>query len=483
MKREFSIRGWRSPVLLAATLVLLSAMSLVGTTSCSMAGVYSSTAAPPDVSSVEIAATEKATTVGTTATPVTTKPPAAIATSEPGIAPTSSSTIKAVPTKTSTRMATPTPKPTATATIMVPQRAPDVNPLTGLKVVDKNVLHRLPLFVRIGNDPQIRPQSGLSSADLVYEDIMDGWWITRLTGVYLSTDLQAVGPIRSARLVNLQMVPQYQGGLVHSGASDPIRWRLSNSTIVDLDEFFHRTPYFYKEGADWRGRLFVDLKTLREYLKKEGLEKDVTLAGFAFDPDKAALPAGKAVTELTIPYPKNSVVRFQYDPVSGLYNRFVQGEPHLDALTNAQLTAANVIVQFCPHEKTDIVEDSQGTTSINIVLLGEGKALLFRDGMAIEGRWLTDDPQQMPRFLDKQGNVIPLKPGQTWIEIVPPDYEIATLPEGVLGGSMTDVGTPEIAATVVQSTLATPAGSKDYYYADEMTITDTVTSAVTQTVN
>jgi len=483
MKRRFSIRRWRSPLLFAATLILMVAMSLVGTTSCSMAGVYSSTAASQDVSSAAATVTTRATAVDVAASPVAVEQAATTASSEPAAAPTSSPTATAVPTKTPTPSATPTPKPTATATVAVPQRAPDVNPLTGLKVSDKSVLHRLPLFVRIGNDPQIRPQSGLSAADLVYEDIMDGWWITRLTGVFLSTDLPAVGPIRSARLVNLQMVPQYQGGLVHSGASDPIRWRLSKSDIVDLDEFFHRTPYFYKEGADWRGRLFVDLKTLREYLEDEGLEKDVTLAGFAFDPGKASPPSGKAVTELTIPYPKNSVVHFVYDPTTGLYKRYVQGEAHLDAVTKVQLTAANVIVQFCPHEKTDIVEDSQGTTSINIVLLGEGKALIFRDGVAIEGRWLADDPHQMTRFLDKQGNVIPLKPGQTWLEIVPSDYEIVTVPEGVLSASTAAAGAADATDAVVESTPATPAGSKDYYYGDEMTVTNTVTSAITQTVN
>ena len=120
------------------------------------------------------------------------------------------------------------------------------------------------------------------------------------------------------------------------------------------------------------------------------------------------------------------------------------------------------------------MEDSQGTTSINIVMLGEGKALIFRDGVAIEGRWLADDPHQMSRFLDKQGNVIPLKPGQTWIEIVPPDYEIATVPEGVLGGSMTDAEAPEATVPASGSTPTTTAGSKDYYYADELTLTDTV---------
>lgn len=328
----------------------------------------------------------------------------------------------------------PTPAPTVPP-IVLPPRPEGVDPLTGLQVPDKSVLQRRPLLVRVGNDPQIRPQTGLSGADLVYEDIMDGWWVTRLTGVFLSQDMEAVGPVRSARLVNLQMAPLYDGGLVHSGASDPIRWRLSKSDILDLDEFFHRSPYFYKKGADWRGRLFVNLRLLREYIKTKKLEKVVPLRGFVFSPTGSPAASGVPATEFVVPFPKNSLVEFKYNAGTGLYERWVQAKPHLDLATGKQLAASNVIVQFVPHEKTDIVEDSQGTTSINITLLGEGPALIFRDGVAIQARWRTDLAKQTPLFLDAAGQPVPFKPGQTWIELVPPDYVINTTPAGPLGGA------------------------------------------------
>lgn len=457
-----------------------------------MAGVYPGMSTPtqspgaaqtPSEVTVTKEVTEEIATVVTkdaadkVATAVTKEVSKEVATAATISASPSSTSPPPTPTVTPTTTDTPTPKPVAAKTATVLARAEDVNPLTGLKVSDKAVLQRLPLFVRIGNDPQIRPQSGLSSADLVYEDIMDGWWITRLTAVFLSEDLEAVGPVRSARLVNLQMVPQYKGGLVHSGASDPIRWRLSKSDIVDLDEFFHRSPYFYKEGADWRGRLFVNMEDLREYLEEQGLEKEASLEGFTFDTDGNPPPAGQPVTDLTIPYPKNSVVRFKYDPPSGLYQRFVQGQPHLDALTNEQLAAANVIVQFCPHEKTDIVEDSQGTTSINIVLIGEGKALIFRDGVVKEGRWVAGDANQMTRFVDDEGQPIALKPGRTWIELVPPDYEITTSPAGLLGGSMTTTSTVTSTVEAVDVTPVAATSEGEYYYSEDVMDTKTLSDA------
>jgi hypothetical protein len=414
---EFMSRFWRSPLVWSVALVSLTVLSLFST-GCSMLAIP--TATP----------TKTPTAPAVSAAPVT----VVFATQSPASpTPIASATVAGTPTPISAEAPTVVAVNTETAEVeALPARPDDVNPLTGLTVPDKTVLQRRPLLVRVGNDPQIRPQTGLSKADVVYEDVMDGWWVTRFTGIFLSQDLEAVGPIRSARLVNLQMAPQYGGALVHSGASDPIRWRLSQSTIVDLDEFFTRTPYFYKQGADWRGRLFVNLKLIRKYMEQKKQEMAVPLRGFVFDGEGAPPPTGTTATEFTIPYPKSSLVSYKYDAASGLYRRFVQGQPHLDAITNQQITAANVVVQFCPHEKTDIVEDSQGTTSINITLLGEGPALVFRNGVAQIAHWKTDNPARMTRFTDQTGQSIAFKPGQTWIELAPTDYVISTT-AGALG--------------------------------------------------
>jgi hypothetical protein len=238
---------------------------------------------------------------------------------------------------------------------------------------------------------------------------------------------------------------------------------------VDLDEFFTRTPYFYKQGADWRGRLFVNLKLIRKYLEQKKQEKAVSLRGFLFDTEGAPPPIGTPATEFTIPYPKSSLVSYKYDAASGLYRRFVQAQPHLDAITNQQLTAANVVVQFCPHEKTDIVEDSQGTTSINITLLGEGPALVFRNGVAQTATWKTDSPARMTRFLDQNGQPIAFKPGKTWIELAPTDYVISTT-AGALGpflsastavtGTATLTGTKSLTPTVPSAPLVVPTAAR-----------------------
>ena len=272
-------------------------------------------------------------------------------------------------------------------------RPSDINPLTGLKVDDPAVLERRPLMVRIGNDPGARPQVGLNQADIVYEEIAE-WWVTRFTAIFLSQDPDTIGPIRSARLINLQLIPQYQGALANSGGSDGVRWEISQTSILNLDEFFVPKPYFYRPNEGWQTRLAFDAIAGRDYLADEDLESDVNLRGFIFDPapDFNSLPSAAVqdANEITIPYPQQTALaRWTYDAATERYLRFTTGDPAVDA-DGVQVSASNVIVYFADHQDTDIVEDSNGATSIRIIINGRGAAWLFRNGKLLKGNWETN---------------------------------------------------------------------------------------------
>lgn len=332
------------------------------------------------------------------------------------------------PYPTATLAPTATPLPTLTPVLPTPTVQPtatpdpNVNPLTGLRVDDPADLARRVLAVRIGNDPEIRPQDGLGLADIVYEEIMDGWTVTRFTALYLADDVERLRPIRSARLCSLAIAPQYDAALVHSGASDPIRWLISQASgFVDLDQYFHAAPYAMLAGYDWRGRMYTSVVALRDYLAKKGLERDTPIQGYAFD---GAAPQGESALSIHIPYPRSSVVDWAYDVASGRYLRAVQGVPHLEGLTKQQIAAENVILFYAEHKKTDIVEDSLGSTAIDIVMEGSGRAQLCRDGVVQEVRWEQRAPGALIQYYDAEDEIVPLKPGKTWIQLVPVDYAV-----------------------------------------------------------
>ncbi len=332
------------------------------------------------------------------------------------------------PEPTATTEATATATPTSTP-IPTPTVPPDYNVLTGETVADPAVLQRRPLLVRIGNDAEVRPQSGLSEADIVYEEAMDGWYITRFTAVIWSKDPAVLRPIRSARLFTIDLGFMYDGALVHSGANDQVRWLLSQTPLTDLDEYFHGEPYYWvaPEGAwkdyAWMGRATTSAQRVRAYMAKTGKEKAIQLPGFSFSKPGDLPPTGAPAGYIHIPFPRRAVVEFRYDAGSGLYRRWVYGTPHLDALNGEQLSAANVIVHYAEYKDAG-VKDSAGSPTYSIQASGEGRAQLFRDGVMIEGKWVWDGQGDFCRYLQLDGTPLTLRPGQSWIEVVPIEYEI-----------------------------------------------------------
>ena len=355
-------------------------------------------------------------------------------TPKPTFSPTSVPTPTIVPSRTATLVststhtplpptATPTVLPTDTPTLK-PSRNPLANPLTGLGVDDAARLQRRPILVRYGNDEGGRPLAGLSQAEVVYEDLMEGNWITRLTAVFLAQDPEAIGPIRSARPVNLELVPQYDGVFVFSGASIGVTELLSKANFPQIHEGTPGNGFYRSAKKKVPYNLYGSIIATRKYMADKGLEKPVALKGFVFSEEGAEPPKGQPALKMHIPYPATSTVDYTYDRNMGLYMRFVQGEPYVDELTNKQIGVANVIVQYVEHQNTNIVEDSLGSTSLNLVTTGEGRVQILRDGVVLEGLWRRAQLTDFPVYLDAQGKPIPLKPGTSWVQFVPPSYKL-----------------------------------------------------------
>ncbi len=333
----------------------------------------------------------------------------------------------------------------------IPNRPANINPLTGLPA-DPAMLQRRPIIARIGNDKPVRDsnwQAGLSSADIVFEELIDilgtQYANTRYSAVYLSNDPPLIGPIRSERIINFQIVPMLDGALANAGGSNGTRWLFSQSPVINLDEYFNQPAYCYiqREGKFfYMGRLYTTAPRLREWLQQKKWEAPVPLYGFSFS-DRA--PSGQPITSIGLtkaPWPPGDAVQWKYDPASGKYLRFTGGAALLDTSypvtakwgngatcsatggqTATPVTATNVVLLYAKHEKTDIIEDSNNAVSVHITLTGQGEAQFFRDGVMITGKWQRQNEQEFFDFVDASGNRVNLKPGNTFFEIVPTGYQ------------------------------------------------------------
>jgi len=85
-----------------------------------------------------------------------------------------------------------------------------------------------------------------------------------------------------------------------------------------------------------------------------------------------------------------------------------------DRVTEQQIGAANVVVAYAWYAR------GSGNEKYNVefVYRKRGRAQVFRDGMMYEGFWLAEDSTRPLQFIDAAGNVLPLKPGNTWFEVV-----------------------------------------------------------------
>jgi hypothetical protein len=297
-------------------------------------------------------------------------------------------------------------------------------------VSDVAVLERRPLAVKISNfPPVVRPQAGLSFADVVFEHLSEAG-LTRLTAVFLSQGAEKVGSIRSARLIDLEIPAMFKSMFAYSGASGGVKQKIMESDFFDRvispdfgDPGFARIP---SEGKAYEHTLFSDTESLWQVAEERGLNQRQDLSGWTFS--EAPPAGGSSATSLEFLYtPKYASAEYQYDSNREAYLRSILGEPHRDELTGEQIAARNVVALYAHHVDTDIVEDSTGPRiyySIEIQLWGEGRAIVYRDGQAFEGRWVRPRRHDLIRLVDDVGNSIPLKPGNTWIQVVALDFDI-----------------------------------------------------------
>ncbi|MBC7234306.1 MAG: DUF3048 domain-containing protein, partial [Chloroflexi bacterium] len=297
----------------------------------------------------------------------------------------------------------------------------NINPLTGQTVADAGLVNRRPILVRYGNDRAARPHAGIAQADMVMEDLMEAFWITRLTGVFLQNEPKQVGPVRSARPVNIELLPAFDGVFVFSGASIGVNQLLARHSFDLIHEGHQGDLFFRSSQRPAPHNLYTSIPAVRERIRALGWERAVSFRGLSFG---AEAPAGAPASRVHIPLPPTSTVVWTWDADAGVYRRWVQGEPYTDLLTGEQIGAQNVIVIYAKHWKSDIVEDSLGSRAIGIAVRGGERAQVFRDGRLIEGYWWRDDPTLFFQLVDANGRHIPLKPGQSWVQIVPTSYQL-----------------------------------------------------------
>ncbi|MBN2248227.1 MAG: DUF3048 domain-containing protein [Coriobacteriia bacterium] len=298
---------------------------------------------------------------------------------------------------------------------------PIVWPLTGLEAPSADAIAQRIVSVKIENSREARPQSNLQLADVVYETVTEGG-ITRFNAMFHSEAPTVVGPVRSARLSDTDIVPQYDALFCFSGASQSVNAKVRASGVDNLSEDVGVTKPFTRSSERPRPHnLYASIPELRAEAERRGMATTAQVAAFAFEKPSSAA-TGTPVASVDIPFSSYNKVTWTYDSAANSYLRANNGTPFTDDATGKQVSARNVVVLWAQYIPAS--QDKVGSTTYDIQLTGSGRATVFRDGQAFNGTWEAgaDAP---PVFKAEDGTQIKLRAGNTWFQVVNTSVNIA----------------------------------------------------------
>lgn len=273
--------------------------------------------------------------------------------------------------------------------------------------------------VMIDNFVSARSQhSGISKASIVFEALAEGG-ITRLLAIFPYQNFSRVGPVRSSRDYFVDLAELFGGIYLHAGGAPSAISRLQGNTNLasfDEDEGLILPQHSFRDLRYPKPHnLFFDLDAVREKARKRSLHAAKQV--FCFNDNVPV--STDSVNTILIRYSLEDsyTVTFSYDYENSSYKRFfseINPSPHTDQAEGAQVSPQNVIVMISPSQPINGDEKER----IEIPLLGQGKAFLYRDGVKVTGIWKKETKDSPLLFEDLSGKSFCLKPGQTWISIV-----------------------------------------------------------------
>jgi hypothetical protein len=281
------------------------------------------------------------------------------------------------------------------------------SPLTGLPMEEDP--DRPALLLKVSNSPEARPWTGLDEADVVYEEVVE-FGVTRFIAVLHSHLPEVIGPMRSARPVDAQVVAGFgTPGFAHSGGRAEVLALLRDAPLVAITEgtrgFFRDNEGRYASDPVAPHNLFLRPTEALEVVADRGAEP-LTDIGWVFDDEPPAGDDGSG-TELEVAMSDTFTTGWTYDEPAERYRREQNGRPSL-VTGPGEIGAANVVVLVVRH-----FVGVSGYPETDV--LGEGDALILRDGRRYLVRWSKPTAADPLALQTTDGEPFPLKPGPTWI--------------------------------------------------------------------
>lgn len=302
---------------------------------------------------------------------------------------------------------TPTKDPRPTPQAVVAPLAFEVAPLTG-EVVAAGSVNRPALSVKIDNHEDARPHIALNQTDIVFEELVEGG-LTRYVAIWHSEVPAEVGPVRSIRPMDPDIITPFGGLVAYSGGQQQFVAMMQAAPVVNLVFDYDDTGLFYR--ADERpGPHDVILKAQEAVGRYPEVAKPGPQFRFAGPPRLAALP-GTPTSTISLRFSDARYPSWSWDGATGTWLRSQEDSPDNEA-SGARIAAVNVVTMKVA------IDRSYGIVP-KTVMVGSGEAWVSTGGKTIKGTWSKAAQDQPIVLTAEDGTVLPLAPGNTWVELVP----------------------------------------------------------------
>ncbi|MBQ0026937.1 MAG: DUF3048 domain-containing protein [Lachnospiraceae bacterium] len=291
--------------------------------------------------------------------------------------------------------------------------------LTGLPVKEEIGTLR-PVGFQIDNEKYALPQCGISQAEVVYEVPIEAYEV-RLTAIFQDmTDIEKIGPLRSARSYHPGILAEFDGIFFHNGRSSMAEKYLDDEKCDDIEAV----------DRDYNAKFTVSGWTSghNDFTNPENVENRIELRKFrrelsdSFTYKFKFAPANNTLEQIEDSFTADTVETnykqnksyFVYNADDGLYYRFAYGQKCIDGNNNKQVAVKNIIFQYCSYN----LEWDKDTKNIHTV--GSDNGIFITNGKAVHITWEKEDYWENTHYYYEDGTEIELNPGQTWVCIVLP---------------------------------------------------------------
>jgi hypothetical protein len=285
-----------------------------------------------------------------------------------------------------------------------------MSPFTGEPV---KALGRV-VVVKIDNIVQARPPTGLTSADIVYLLPVEGG-LSRIFAVFSTRFPTIIGPVRSAREDDLQLLRQFgRPGFAYSGAAPHLLPFIARARVVNL----YDTPAYFRDGNRVAPHnLYADASTLRAEAAGASTAHDI---GFRFGPPP---PGGRPTASFSVSYPA-ATFTFRWSARTHRWLVWMDGTQATDA-AGGDLAAATVVIQYTIVRTSRFLE--YGVPPPYAESTGSGTAVVLRDGRAWRVRWSRPGPDGGTTYTLPSGARMTFAPGQEWVVLTTTNWARAGL--------------------------------------------------------